>query len=47
MTGTNNISGSPILQNGKIIGTVTHVLVNAPIRGYGLFIDWMIQESVK
>ncbi|MBO5666014.1 MAG: SpoIVB peptidase, partial [Firmicutes bacterium] len=39
------MSGSPILQNGKIIGAVTHVLVNDPGRGYGIFIEWMLKES--
>lgn len=36
------MSGSPILQNGKIIGAVTHVFVNDPTRGYGIFIDTML-----
>ena len=31
------VSGSPIIQNGKIVGAVTHVLVNDPTRGYGIF----------
>lgn len=35
------MSGSPIIQNGKIIGAVTHVLVNDPVTGYGVFIDNM------
>ncbi len=39
------MSGSPILQNGKIIGAVTHVLVNDPHRGYGIFIEWMLEQS--
>lgn len=39
------MSGSPILQNGKIIGAVTHVFVNDPQQGYGLFIEWMIQDA--
>ncbi|MBQ8590242.1 MAG: SpoIVB peptidase [Firmicutes bacterium] len=39
------MSGSPILQNGKIIGAVTHVLVNDPRKGYGIFIEWMLKES--
>ena len=39
------MSGSPIIQNGKLIGAVTHVLVNDPHRGYGIFIDWMITQS--
>ena len=36
------MSGSPIIQNGKLIGAVTHVLVNDPTSGYGIFIDSMI-----
>lgn len=39
------MSGSPIIQNGKIIGTVTHVLINDPTKGYGIFIEWMLEES--
>ena len=35
------MSGSPILQNGKLIGAVTHVFVNDPTRGYGIGIDKM------
>lgn len=38
------MSGSPIIQNGKFIGAVTHVLVNDPTKGYGVFADKMIQE---
>lgn len=38
------MSGSPIIQNGKIIGTVTHVFVNDPTKGFGLYLDWMITE---
>ena len=36
------MSGSPIIQNGKIVGAVTHVTVSDPTRGYGIFIDNMI-----
>ena len=36
------MSGSPILQNGRIVGAVTHVLVNDPTRGYGIFIENML-----
>ncbi|MBR6151809.1 MAG: SpoIVB peptidase [Lachnospiraceae bacterium] len=39
------MSGSPILQNGKIIGAVTHVLINSPERGYGIFIENMLEEG--
>ena len=38
------MSGSPILQDGKIVGAVTHVLVNDPTRGYGIFIEDMIKQ---
>lgn len=38
------MSGSPILQNGKVIGAVTHVLVNDPTRGYGVQIEKMLEE---
>ncbi|NLM11043.1 MAG: SpoIVB peptidase [Clostridiaceae bacterium] len=36
------MSGSPIIQNGRIIGAITHVLVNDPTRGYGIFIETML-----
>ncbi|MCQ4635832.1 SpoIVB peptidase [Anaerovorax odorimutans] len=39
------MSGSPIIQNNRIIGAVTHVFVNNPKKGYGIFIEWMLQES--
>ena len=39
------MSGSPIIQNGKIIGAVTHVLVNAPEKGYGIFIENMLEDA--
>lgn len=38
------MSGSPIIQNGKLIGAVTHVFINDPTKGYGVFIDWMINN---
>lgn len=38
------MSGSPIIQNGKLVGAVTHVFVHDPTRGYGCFIDWMLME---
>ena len=37
------MSGSPIIQDGKIIGAVTHVLVHDSTLGYGIFIEWMLQ----
>ena len=39
------MSGSPIIQNNKIIGAVTHVIVNDPTKGYGIFISNMLKES--
>ncbi len=39
------MSGSPLLQNGKIIGAVTHVLVNDPTTGYGIFIENMLEAA--
>lgn len=43
------MSGSPIIQKGKLVGAVTHVFVNDPTRGYGVFAEWMIQmeESLE
>lgn len=38
------MSGSPVLQDGKLIGAVTHVFVDAPEKGYGVFIENMLQE---
>ena len=38
------MSGSPIMQNDKIVGVVTHVIVDNPITGYGLFITKMLEE---
>ena len=39
------MSGSPIIQNNKIIGAVTHVLINKPDVGYGIYIEWMLQDA--
>ena len=39
------MSGSPILQNGRIVGAVTHVLINDPTRGYGIFIENMLEAA--
>ena len=39
------MSGSPIMQNGKIIGAVTHVFVSDPTKGYGIYIDWMLEKN--
>lgn len=39
------MSGSPIIQDGKLIGAVTHVFVNDPTSGYGCHIGWMLEEA--
>jgi len=39
------MSGSPIIQDGKLVGAVTHVLVNDPQRGYGIFIENMLEAA--
>ncbi len=39
------MSGSPIVQNGKLVGAVTHVFVNDPTRGYAIFIENMLESS--
>ena len=39
------MSGSPIIQDGKLVGAVTHVLVNDPTRGYGIFIENMLEAT--
>ena len=41
------MSGSPIIQNNKIIGAVTHVVVSSPSEGYGVFIRTMLEEGEK
>lgn len=46
MTGgiVQGMSGSPIIQNGKVIGAITHVLINNPEKGYGIFIEEMLEH---
>ena len=39
------MSGSPILQNGKLVGAVTHVFVQDPTKGYGIFIENMLKQE--
>ncbi len=39
------MSGSPIIQDGRLIGSVTHVFINDPTMGYGLYIEWMIAQT--
>ena len=38
------MSGSPIIQNGKLIGALTHVFINDPLRGYGVYADFLINK---
>ncbi|MBQ7307293.1 MAG: hypothetical protein IJW82_02090 [Clostridia bacterium] len=38
------MSGSPIIQNNKVIGAITHVFVNDPTKGFGIYLDWMLNE---
>ena len=40
------MSGSPIIQNGRLVGAVTHVFVDDPTRGYGIFIENMLEASI-
>ena len=39
------VSGSPIIQNGKLVGAVTHVLVDDPTKGYGIFAENMLETA--
>lgn len=39
------MSGSPIIQDGKLVGAVTHVLINKPDVGYGIYIEWMLKDA--
>lgn len=39
------MSGSPIIQNDKLVGAVTHVLINKPDVGYGIYIEWMLKDA--
>ena len=38
------MSGAPIIQNGKFVGAVTHVIVNNPEEGYAVFVDIMLKQ---
>ena len=40
-----HMSGSPIIQDGELVGVVTHVLVNDPTTGYGIFIENMLNAA--
>lgn len=39
------MSGSPIIQNGRLAGAVTHVFLNNPLRGYGVLAEWMVRKA--
>ena len=39
------MSGSPIVQKGKLVGAVTHVLVDDPARGYAIFAETMLETA--
>ena len=41
------MSGSPIVQDGFLVGAVTHVFLNDPTKGYGVFIENMIEDLIK
>ena len=43
---TTLVSGSPILQNGRLVGAVTHVLVNDPTKGYGILAENMLKQAI-
>ncbi len=42
---TTVVSGSPIVQNGKLVGAVTHVLVDDPTKGYAIFAENMLETA--
>jgi stage IV sporulation protein B len=44
---TTHLSGSPIVQDGRLVGAVTHVLIGDPTTGYGIFIENMLAEAKK
>ena len=39
------MSGSPIIQDGRLVGAVTHVFINDPTKGYGVPAEWMLREG--
>ena len=41
------MSGTPIIQNGMLVGAITHVFVNNPKQGYGIFAERMLETSVS
>ena len=38
------MSGSPIIQDGRIVGAITHVFLNNPEKGYGILMDTLLEE---
>ncbi|MBE6586938.1 MAG: hypothetical protein E7647_00825 [Ruminococcaceae bacterium] len=40
-----SVSGSPVVQDGKLVGAVTHVLVSDPTKGYGIFVENMMDAA--
>jgi stage IV sporulation protein B len=44
---TTHLSGAPIIQNGKLVGAVTHLLIGDPTTGYGIFIENMLANIAK
>ena len=41
------MSGSPVIQNGKLVGAVAHVFVNEPTKGYAIFSEDMLETSIN
>ena len=41
------MSGSPIIQNNKLVGAVTHVITDKVDYGYGVYMEWMYNEALK
>lgn len=39
------MSGSPVIQNGRLVGAVTHVLLSAPTKGYGISVETMLETG--
>ena len=40
------MSGSPIIQDHKIVGAISHVIVDNPLVGYGVYVEWMLTETL-
>ncbi len=41
------MSGCPIIQNNKLVGAVTHVFMNDPTKGYGIYAEWLFDENTR